>query len=161
MATNGSALDQQREKLREKSKFFRRLEAHRTQGAAVLATAVVATVSDAKAISAYVVRFFPQYTLHSETHLWNVLGWMEELAQPAIEELGPLDCALAIQAAFIHDLGMVPSEDEYRDLGNPDTAAGRALQAEGDGHPLYAELERLRKLDKQKTPILGSTQDSR
>jgi hypothetical protein len=96
MATNGSALDQEREKLREKSKFFRRLEAHRTQGAAELATAVVATVSDAKAISAHVVRFFPQYTLHSETHLWNVLGWMEELAQPAIEELGPLDCALAM-----------------------------------------------------------------
>jgi alpha-tubulin suppressor-like RCC1 family protein len=52
--------------------------------------------------------------LHQETHLWNVLGWMERLAEPAIEQLGPLDCALGIQAAFIHDLGMVPSGTAIR-----------------------------------------------
>jgi hypothetical protein len=159
MVTNGSALDRTRDQLHRESRLFRRLEKHKKDGAARLATAVVATVHDAEAISAHVVRFFPQYTLHSETHLWNVLGWMEELAEPAIEQLGPLDCALAIQAAFIHDLGMVPSDDEYRDLGNPETDAGRAFQAYCDGHPLYAELERLRKLGKQKTPILGSTQE--
>jgi hypothetical protein len=60
MATNGSARDQERGKLREKSRFFQRLEAHGGDSAAGLARAVVATVSDAKAISAHVVRFFPQ-----------------------------------------------------------------------------------------------------
>lgn len=159
MATNGSALDRPRDRLHQESKFFRRLEAHETDGAARLATAVVATVHNAEAISAYVVRYFPQYTLHSERHLWNVLGWMEELAEPAIEQLGALDCGLAIQAAFIHDLGMVPSEAEYRDLGSLETAPGRAFQSFCDGHPLYGELERLRKLAKQNTPILGSTQE--
>src|SRR5664279_3088041 len=155
MATNGSALDRERERLRRESHFFQRLDAHGTDNATRLATAVVATVRASEAISAHVVRFFPQYTLHQEEHLWNVLGWMERIAETAIDQLGPLDCALAIQAAFIHDLGMVPSEEEQRQLEDDKTPPGRAFQVYCDGHPLYAELQRLREAGKESSPILG------
>ncbi|MGV2336166.1 MAG UNVERIFIED_CONTAM: hypothetical protein LVR18_19350 [Planctomycetaceae bacterium] len=71
-----------------------------------LCTATERLVGHAKAISDLVVRHLPQFTLHNGTHLWNVLGFMEELAGGAtgIESLGAGDCAMAVWAAFIHDL---------------------------------------------------------
>lgn len=159
-------LNHVRENLRGKSKFFQRLEAVRSDETERLASAVVRVVSDAEQIAKHVIRFFPQYTHHDATHLWNVLHWMEELAKPELEqgkEFSPFDCALAIQSAFLHDLGMVPSDEEYGEvcasldfnLGleltdarregtqRPDSPLGRAFQSHCDGHPLYAELGRL------------------
>ncbi len=59
----------------------------------------------------------PQYTLHNETHLFNVLAIMERLLPEATRNhLSPLECALCILAAFTHDLGMALSDEEHRRL---------------------------------------------
>lgn len=77
-----------------------------------LANLVIATrklLKSATSISKQIVRFLPQFTSHDEIHLWNVLGFMEQLAGGAagIDKMSAGDCAMAVWAAFIHDLGMV------------------------------------------------------
>lgn len=90
-----------------------------------LASLVIATqrlVEHAEAISAQIVRHLPQYTLHDQTHLWNVLSFMEELAggDDGISRLQAGNCALAVWAAFLHDLGMAPQAAELAELDRLD-----------------------------------------
>lgn len=96
----------------ETSLFCARLQECAAQGDTSLKNLVNATerlLDHAEAISDQVVRFLPQFTLHNGTHLWNVLSFMEELAggQEGIGQLGAGDCAMAVWACFLHDLGMV------------------------------------------------------
>ncbi|GAB4452172.1 MAG: hypothetical protein OHK0029_02700 [Armatimonadaceae bacterium] len=76
--------------------------------------ATVRTVIDrAEWISAQIVRTMPQYTLHDQRHLLNVLGLMEELLSEEVRtQFTPLECALCILTAFTHDLGMALSQEE-------------------------------------------------
>ena len=57
-----------------------------------------------------IVKIMPQFTLHDEDHLFQVLLLMEKLI-PAnvIERLHAPEIMLLILAAFFHDLGMAPS----------------------------------------------------
>jgi hypothetical protein len=67
-----------------------------------------------------IVRFLPQYTLHDEDHILNVLGLMDALTPDEVmDRLTPLECALCILAAYIHDLGMALRDDEYRAVTDP------------------------------------------
>jgi HD-GYP domain-containing protein (c-di-GMP phosphodiesterase class II) len=98
----------------EESFFCQRLQSLADQNKAnrQLANLVNATrglLESAAAISKQIVRFLPQFTSHDEIHLWNVLGFMEHLAggKAGIDQLSAGDCAMAVWAAFIHDLGMV------------------------------------------------------
>lgn len=106
----------------ETSQFFQRLSvlAGDSQNTDLenLATATKRLLENAAAISKQVNRFLPQFTLHDDVHLWNVLSFMEELAGGAegIKKLGAGDCAMAIWAAFIHDLGMVLEASELAAL---------------------------------------------
>lgn len=61
-------------------------------------------------------QYMPLYTLHDETHILNVLAWMEWLAGDAVEDLSPLECALCVMAAYAHDLGMTLTSKEHREL---------------------------------------------
>jgi len=64
-----------------------------------------------------VARYMPFYTLHDERHVLNVLGWMERLlGVEGIPVLSPLECALAILSAYLHDVGMTLSADEHRNI---------------------------------------------
>jgi len=87
-----------------------------------LCTATQTLVSHAEAISNQVVRHLPQFTLHDGKHLWNVLSFMEELAggKEAIDKFDAGDCAMAVWAAFIHDLGMVLEASELAGLDAAD-----------------------------------------
>ncbi|MBS1617704.1 MAG: ATP-binding protein, partial [Bacteroidetes bacterium] len=85
-------------------------------------TAITDIVTQAKSISAQVVRYFPQYTDHGEIHLKNVLSYMSWMAEESITDWHPVECGIAILAAYVHDLGMVPTEDEkvFLEADDPD-----------------------------------------
>lgn len=87
-----------------------------------LCTATERLVSHAEAIGSRVIQHLPQFTLHDGKHLWNVLSFMEELAggKEGIDQLGAGDCAMAVWAAFIHDLGMVLEASELAALDAAD-----------------------------------------
>ncbi|MFT4556273.1 MAG: hypothetical protein ACI92S_001615, partial [Planctomycetaceae bacterium] len=111
----------------EKSQFFKRLKelsdaAPDSTSLTNLCTATQRLLDSAEQISRQIVRYLPQFTLHDQTHLWNVLSFMEELAGGAecIEQLSAGDCAMAIWAAFIHDLGMVLEAGELAALDAAD-----------------------------------------
>src|SRR5262249_51195208 len=63
----------------------------------------------------WINRSLPQYTLHNEVHILNVLGLMDALTPDAVmDQLSPLEYALCILAAYTHDLGMALRNEEYR-----------------------------------------------
>lgn len=118
----------------EQSRFWQRLddlsrdELNRGQRDAIrhVIASVGKVAKSAKWISTTVCRYMPQYTLHEERHFLNVLGIMDALIPDQVMgELGPMDCALAILAAFTHDLGMALSEAEKDKLFDKSTEEGK------------------------------------
>ncbi|MCR5803792.1 MAG: hypothetical protein K6G47_05980 [Clostridia bacterium] len=59
-----------------------------------------------------VVETFPNYTLHDETHVINVLDAMGGVLGDSVNNLSVGDSELLILAASLHDIGMVYDEDE-------------------------------------------------
>lgn len=59
----------------------------------------------------------PHYTHHGKVHFRNVLWIMDRLIPDEIlENMHPLECALCIMAASVHDLGMTLSDDDHAKL---------------------------------------------
>jgi hypothetical protein len=84
-----------------------------------IAALVHEVTEKAKDILATVVVDMPLFTLHNERHSLNVIGWMEDLLGPeGIQILSPLECALCILAAYVHDLGMTLDKAESNSLAN-------------------------------------------
>lgn len=52
---------------------------------------------------------FPAYALHDRQHAENVLRLMERLPGPAVDQLTPLEAAMLILSAYLHDIGMTAS----------------------------------------------------
>jgi len=121
----------------EESKFYQRMVAARDlPGVDVnaLETVVKLVCENVSDVTTRVTEHFGAYTLHDMTHLWNVIGIMEELIphdvwkQPwkkPTAPLGPFQCALILMSALVHDLGMAPPEELTdklelaEDLGQP------------------------------------------
>lgn len=55
---------------------------------------------------------FPNYTLHDETHVLNVIAAMDGILGDKVHELSIGELELLILAASLHDIGMVYSNDE-------------------------------------------------
>lgn len=56
---------------------------------------------------------FPNYTLHDEKHICNVVRWMEKLLDDSgIEKLSAGECAMLLLAACYHDIGMCYTEEQ-------------------------------------------------
>ncbi|WP_442507758.1 HD domain-containing protein [Novipirellula sp. SH528] len=141
------------------SQFFQRLRTLTSESdstsLANLLNATKRLLESADAISKQIVRYLPQFTLHDSTHLWNVLSFMEELAggKEGMQRLGAGDCAMAIWAAFIHDLGMVLESEELAALDavdeydssvepsqKPPDEKAEAWHAYRDGHEHWATI---------------------
>lgn len=56
--------------------------------------------------------FFPNYTLHDETHVLNVLDAMAGILGDQIVKLSKGEAELLLLAACLHDLGMVYTQEE-------------------------------------------------
>lgn len=57
---------------------------------------------------------FPNYTLHDETHVLNVLDAMAGILGDQISQLSKGEAELLILAACLHDIGMVYTEEEEK-----------------------------------------------
>ncbi len=109
----------------EQSRFWQRLEALEQDETyagdktklRTLKANVAQVVEHSDFILRQICRFLPQYTLHDQTHILNVLCLMDNLTPDAVmDKLEPLECALCILAAYTHDLGMALQDEEYRAL---------------------------------------------
>lgn len=73
-----------------------------------------------------IIRFFPTFTLHDETHIVNVCNWMVRLLGKRKENLLASEAALLVMAACCHDVGMsVKVEQEEALSANPRTLEWR------------------------------------
>lgn len=102
----------------EQSALWQHLDAQRGDHAI---GALCANVREAASAAAHlldtIARHMPLYTLHTERRILNIIGWMESLlGSEGIRQLSPLETALAILAAYTHDLGMSLDEPEQRDI---------------------------------------------
>ncbi len=73
-------------------------------------------IQDAAVILDRFIETFPTYTLHNSTHAKNVVKLMAELLGDRVKKLTLLEAALLMLSAFYHDIGMVFSEEERKQL---------------------------------------------
>lgn len=71
---------------------------------------------------------FPNYTLHDETHILNVLDGMGGLLGDQISLLSVSEMELLILAASLHDLGMVYTEEEKKRCYQDEEACRKFLR---------------------------------
>lgn len=68
---------------------------------------------DAVVLSKTIRDTFPRYTLHDETHIDNVIRWMERiLGDDGIERLSAGECAMLLLSACFHDAGMCYTKEQ-------------------------------------------------
>ena len=67
-------------------------------------------------LSKDIIRFFPTFTLHDETHIANVCNWMIRLLGERKTDLSAAEAALLIMSACCHDIGMSVSDDQKKAL---------------------------------------------
>lgn len=67
-------------------------------------------------LSKYIVRFFPTFTLHDETHSANVCRWMWVLLGEQRAQLTAHEAALLLMAACCHDIGMAVSPEQEEQM---------------------------------------------
>ena len=72
-------------------------------------------------ISKDIIRFFPKYTLHDETHILNICDWMARLLGERVNDLTAQEAALLLMSACCHDIGMAVSREQEKTLLNDDT----------------------------------------
>lgn len=79
---------------------------------------IVKMCDNAVILSRTVSDVFPDYTLHDETHICNVIYWMEQLLDDSgIGQLTSGECAILLLAACYHDIGMCyTKEAEQKEL---------------------------------------------
>ena len=67
-------------------------------------------------LSKTIIRFFPTFTLHDETHSVNVCQWMWALLGERAKDLKPQEAALLLMAACCHDIGMAVSPEQEQQM---------------------------------------------
>lgn len=106
----------------EDSEFYKRLEKasikkDSTVEAGDLFQLVKKFTKHAVELSRGIARDMPLYTDHQEQHFLNVLYWIEQLiTHETLKHLSPLECALCILTAYLHDIGMCLPPEERKSL---------------------------------------------
>ena len=116
-----------------------------------LVSSVEEVAKQSKYILNQIVRYLPQYTLHDDRHILNVLSLMDWLTlDDVMKQLAPLECALCILAAYVHDLGMALSDEEYGKLDEPASPKGEQYRRFRDLYP--EELRQIQRLMRTGNP---------
>lgn len=64
-----------------------------------------------------IITSFPHYSMHDSTHSWSIINKIEMvLGEERIRSLSPTDTFLILESAFVHDLGMITTEKEQKEL---------------------------------------------
>ncbi|GAA0070895.1 histidine kinase [Clostridium sardiniense] len=62
---------------------------------------------------------FPHYSMHDASHSWSIINKIEMiLGEERIKQLTATDTFLILESAFLHDLGMIITEEEQKELWN-------------------------------------------
>jgi len=60
--------------------------------------------------------YFPHYSRHDESHSRQILVHIERLLGPDnIAKLSPTDTWLLLEAAYLHDIGMIISDEQLKE----------------------------------------------
>lgn len=125
--------------------LWKLLESKAEQGELTAETlsAVSALCAEGAALSKDIVRFFPNYTLHDETHISNVCDWMLRLLDEDLKRrLTSRQAVLLLLAACWHDAGMSVSAAEEGSLArNPRSQAWTAFFREHKREELAYERD--------------------
>lgn len=81
-----------------------------------LVTAVKSVCEQGLQLTKDIIRFFPNFTLHDETHSANVCRWMWRLLGDRAGKLSVNEAALLLMAACCHDIGMAVSPKQEAQL---------------------------------------------
>ena len=81
-----------------------------------LVTAVKSVCEQGLQLTKDIIRFFPNFTLHDETHSANVCRWMWRLLGDRAGKLSVNEAALLLMAACCHDIGMAVSPAQEAQL---------------------------------------------
>ncbi|UWE17416.1 HD domain-containing protein [Herbaspirillum huttiense] len=63
---------------------------------------------------------FPHYSLHDASHSRQIIVNIERMLGPRISQLSATDMWLLLEAAYSHDIGMVVTNRQIRDLDSKD-----------------------------------------
>lgn len=101
------------------SRIYNQLRAKSEQEGDAVQASVVGLVNNAGEYCYHklktVVRHMPEFTLHDEVHIFNVLSLMERLIPPkTLDFLSVPELMLLILTAFFHDIGMAAEEKQVR-----------------------------------------------
>jgi hypothetical protein len=83
---------------------------------------------------------FPTYTLHNEQHSLNIINLMGELLGDRIGLLDPLEATLLILSAYYHDIGMVFTREEVKDILE-EVEFNNFLQSNSKAEVLFKEFQ--------------------
>lgn len=100
----------------EESKLWISLDSSTDSSIASLKANIVQLCQEATQRMKLSLKYFPQYTLHDETHLIRMVGLIPLIAGDTFDKLNPLEIAIIILGVFFHDIGMIPNENEYNVL---------------------------------------------
>ena len=87
-----------------------------------------------------IVSFFPEYTLHDQTHFLRVTELMSYILGEQINNLSEIEIGLLILSAFYHDQGMLVTEQEYSSLSESEEYTFFCDNWRVE-HPNYKEIE--------------------
>lgn len=126
------------------SKIWKRLENlcddHRELGN------IARMCDDAINLSKTIINTFPDYTLHDETHIRNVIYWMEQLlGDSGITTLSVGECAMPLLTACYHDIGMCYTEDQKE----KELKSNRFLRYLDDNPKVYLTVKENRDVGKE------------
>ena len=100
-----------------KTKLFsllKKKEAKEGFDAAEISSRVSAVVDDAWPVLQQVARKFPLYTLHDPGHSFHVAEHMAALVpRETLKQLNSIELSVLLYSAYLHDIGMAASEDEF------------------------------------------------
>lgn len=92
--------------------LYKELENRNNSETKAFVSNIISLCDEASTRSKQIIKFFPEYTLHDQTHFIRVTELMALIMGENIKILNDIEIGLLILAAFYHDIGMALDENE-------------------------------------------------
>ena len=102
----------------QETRLWKILSASKTEDARLLSANVPVLCDEAADRMKAMHSYAPQYTLHDDRHLLRTTELMGILLGDTAERLNIVELTLLILSAFLHDQGMIPSQEEVASIEN-------------------------------------------
>ena len=101
--------------------LFKELENRRNTDTKGFVGNILALCVEASTRAKQIPVFFPEYTLHDETHFIRVAELMAYVLGDTVKKLNDIEIGLLILSAFYHDQGMLIDANEFKALDNDES----------------------------------------